>query len=843
MPACSYCNDCPGKIFPQISEHWSVEPKPIMVIGETLSPMEIKKGQRMTGTAVEILKQTMLKVGLPTGSDVVHYTVATACAVPKKKGKQIPKEILLHCRKRLLWEIEQVKPRIILTLGKIPFMALTANFNIKITEEYARPRKYDYCGDATIIPIMHPATIIRAPGDYKPFLSSMYLVASLFKGGDVYDTGETKWMVLRTEEECDKAIKFLHNFERVNADMETTSLDYREAEFLVMGICFAKNKVLIIPREMRHRVKDFFAIPVRWTWHHGKYDKKVMWRRGIADLPLHNDTIYMHYVLDETSAHDLEFLTKTFLQAEPYKYKMNQNWKNVTLSTYPQYFDALCERVAVDCDYGYQLETKLLEELSKPENAGLKQLYEKLIMPAANFLSRVEQNGILTDEDYLNHMNVLYDEKLAHILSEIQEEADKYWDPELYKQETGAKTASERFNPGSPQQMAWMVFDRLKLKPRIKKGRSTDKDVLNSIEDDIPLIKKVLEYRKVAKEKATYIEGNLKYRDIDGRVRTTFSLHVTATGRLSSKEPNVQNISDANSVGNIRRAFIPAEGYILAEIDYSGAELRWLAFLSGCPVLKEVFIQGRNLHHETAVALYGEHYTKAQKLRAKAVNFGIPYGRDYASFMDEFNISKEEAIDMIKGWLDKYHGARDYLQWCADQVVAGKYLETVWHRRRRFGLVTKENLRTLQNEAKNFPIQSSSSDLLLWSAMQAEPLCAQLGVRILNLIHDSVLLEIPANKDTVMKATKLVSDLMIEAPIKLFNCDVPFKTDIEIGADWGNLKTFNCDNGTVNIGDEDDEQWVDFDRWLKEYYHWDIYKSDWYKNLGSVPRTSGVGLY
>src|SRR5690606_17657280 len=305
MPACSYCNDCPGKIFPQISEHWSVEPKPIMVIGETLIPMEIKKGQRMTGPAAEILKQTMLKVGLPIGSDVVHYTVATACAVPKKKGKQIPKEILLHCRKRLLWEIEQVKPRIILTLGKIPFMALTANFNIKITEEYARPRKYDYCGDATIIPIMHPATIIRAPGDYKPFLSSMYLVASLFKGGDAYDIGETKWMVLRTEEECDKAIKFLHNFERVNADMETTSLDYREAEFLVMGICFAKNKVLIIPREMRHRVKDFFAIPgLRWTWHHGKYDKKVMWRRGIPHLLLHNTTIYMQYVLDANSAHD-----------------------------------------------------------------------------------------------------------------------------------------------------------------------------------------------------------------------------------------------------------------------------------------------------------------------------------------------------------------------------------------------------------------------------------------------------------------------------------------------------------------------------------------------------------
>jgi DNA polymerase-1 len=249
--------------------------------------------------------------------------------------------------------------------------------------------------------------------------------------------------------------------------------------------------------------------------------------------------------------------------------------------------------------------------------------------------------------------------------------------------------------------MAWMIFDKLKLKPRIRQGRSTGAKILASIEADIPLINKVLEYRSVSKEKSTYVVGTLKLRDIDGRVRSNFSLHITATGRLSSKEPNVQNLPSANGVGNVRRAYVPPKGKILMEVDYSGAELRWLALLSNDRVLREIFIQGRNLHKETATRMFGPDFTPQQKMRAKAVNFGIPYGREAGSFKDEFNISEQEAQGLIDSWLDAYPEAKEYLQWCGDQVLAGKYLETPWGNRRRAGLVTKESLHALQNEFKN----------------------------------------------------------------------------------------------------------------------------------------------
>lgn len=838
MSACDQCAKCPCAVYPQLVRPLNTVQRDIMVIGEVVTPGEARKGTVMTGTGADILKQTMIKVGMPADPDHVFYTTAVACAVPRKKGKPFPKEPMIYCRDRLLREISQVKPKFIIVLGKTAFQTLTNEFNTKITEEYGRARTYSYCGEAQVIPVMHPALIVRAPGDYKPFLASMFLISNLYKGGSAHDTGETRWQVLDTEAKIDQALRFLPQFKRVSADIETTGLDYRTAEFCVMGIGFAKNKVLVIPRELRHRVKEFFELPnIRWTWQGGKYDKKVLWRRKLGTVSIDADTMYMHYVLDETSSHDLGSLTKNFLQAAEYKYKMNQNWKAVTLESYPQFFEALCERVAVDCDYTYQLEDVLMAEIDKPENACLKKLYHELLIPASNFLSRVEQNGMLVDKDYLDEMNKKYDILIAKILDEVQEAAAPYWDRELYMEQTGAKSGPIKFNPGSPKQMAWMVFDRLKLKPRLKKGRSTDKDILKSIDTDLPLIKKVLEYRSTQKEQSTYIEGTLKARDVDGRVRSTFSLHIAATGRLTSKEPNVQNITSANGVGNVRRAHIPKKGFILGEIDYSGAELRWLAFLSRCPVMMDVFLTGRNLHTETATALYGPHFNKVQKLRAKATNFGIPYGREDKSFMDEFNMTKEEAHEMRMGWLNKYHGCRDYLQWCADQVKLGHYLETPWGRRRRFGLVTPESLHNLQNEARNFPIQSSSSDLLLHCAMQVEkPLLKNFNTRITDLIHDSMLLEMPNDAETIKAVGEYVSSVMVQAPIDLFNCDVPFKTDYEIGADWGNLVGFDTKSKQVFWEDKatDSDVYMNYDEWLAGAYHYDIYETEWYKSLATL---------
>lgn len=188
----------------------------------------------------------------------------------------------------------------------------------------------------------------------------------------------------------------------------------------------------------------------------------------------------------------------------------------------------------------------------------------------------------------------------------------------------------------------------------------------------------------------------------------------------------------------------------------------------------------------------------------KILGCPIPYGREAQSLAEEFDISKQEAQEMIDGWLGKYHGAADYLKWCAEQVQLGNFLETPFGRRRRFGLVTPQSLHGLQNEAKNFPIQSSSSDLLLWCCIKMEDILRDFQTAMLNLVHDSTVLEIPADVETIKAVGRIANEIMTSAPVQLFDCPIPFKTDFEIGLNWGELVTFDYVSGNVVIEHDDD---------------------------------------
>lgn len=841
-PSFSTCGGCVANVFGKVKPREIPEGIEIMVIGDIPTPIEVRKGEYLKGPAAGILRDTLKKVGLPVDESKVYYTTAIKCVYPKRKGKTTPNEVVRNCAPNIKEEILAVNPKMVLILGKTAVQTVYGDPGIKITSVTGRVTPIPGIPEEIIcVPLIHPALIQRSPSEYKPFLASMELVATLFKGGSSYDTGEVAYQVLDTEAKCDAAIRLLQTKKRVSADMETTGLDYRIVEFLVLGIGFEKNKVFVIPREMRHRVADFFNIPnLKWTWQHGKYDTKVMWRRKIAIVPIDNDVMYMHYILDETSAHDLEHLSKVFLQAEAYKYKMNQNFKAIELHNYLDYFDSLCERVAVDCDYTYQLETVLLEKLEA--EPALHKVYHNLMVPAASFLSRVEQNGLLLDPELLEGYGERYIKQLEEMMEDIQNTAASYWEPENYMHDMGAKTAPPAFNPGSPKQMSWMVFKKLGLKPRRKKGTSTDAAVLNSIEPQHPLVEKVLAYRKVKKEYSTYVVGLLKWRDVDGRVRTNFSLHITATGRLSSKEPNVQNIPNAFGVGNIRRAIIPPQNQIIMDSDYSGAELRWLACLSGDRVLHDIFSSGKNLHNETAKSIWGKDYTPQHKMRAKAVNFGIPYGREAQSFVDEFQISKVEAQGMIDGWLNAYPGARDYLQWCADAAVKGYYLETPFGRRRRAGLITPESLHAVQNEFRNFPIQSASSDTTLVAGMELESVATSYGAQTVNLVHDSILYYVPAEPEVILEFGYKVNQHLIKVPERLFGYDVPFASDTDIGFTWGDLVGLKFDTQTVEWEEFDPatkkktEKSMDFIEWFNQEKekHVEKYYNEWYQKLESI---------
>ena len=841
------CNNCSCSGYLKTATINNIEEplhRPIMVIGESPLPAEAANGRVMSGSSGQVLRDAMQKVGLPYTDEEIHFTNAIKCALPKKKGYKVPKEAMAACRYYLLEEVKAVRPQLILVCGATAYQTLTGRTDVKITQEYGNlqdlqlltgnPETSSQPLVFKTIPIMNPGVLMHDSKAYKPFLAMLQLAAQTFQGKERFDAGTTAWTIIETNEEAKALYDEMQRWHSkqqetgepsiVTFDTETTGLDYRTAQFLVMGICFELNHVWVIPREMRHVVHNFVEnVPWLCHWQNGLYDKKVLWRHHVANPQIDGDSMYLHYALDETSQHDLEYLAKTYLNAEPYKYKMNQNWKAVSLESYPKFFDALCERVAVDCDYTRQVVYKLRAQLQQPGNRPLFNMYNNLLIPSANFLGRVEQNGILLDDRPLRTMDEQYAKLLIQMKEEILELAAPFWDPEQYMMDTDAKSFPMEFNPGSPAQISWMVFDRLKLRPRIKRGRSTEKEVLKSIDDPPELITKVLEYRKVAKEHSTYVIGLLDARDTDSRVRTSYTVHVTATGRLSSREPNLQNISGANSVGNIRSAFIAPAGRLLAEVDYQGAELRWLAFLSGCEVLGNVFKEGRNLHNETAKALYGEHFNAAQKLRAKAANFGIAYGREPKSFAEEYQISMAEATEMVEGWLNAYPGAKRYLQWCADQVIQGNYLQSPYGRRRRFGLVSRASIHGLKNEARNFAIQSASSDTTTTAAMMMEEtLRKDFDTKIVNLVHDSILMECPADPKILQQLKTYTNEVMSVIPHDRFGCPIPFNTDFEIGKNWGEQVGFRVTGPDDNLAGIPVVYWEDKngDIQTQPFYEW-----------------------
>jgi DNA polymerase-1 len=606
----------------------------------------------------------------------------------------------------------------------------------------------------------------------------------------------------------DKSFEILQKYAKQNkmvlyigTDIETTGLDPRAsgAKILVLGISYAPNKVFVYPANMFPSMRRIFeTLQFSWIWHNGKFDTTWLQLFGFPARVDH-DIMLLHYCLNEIAGtHDLEQLSQLLLGAEAYKKEANQYIKSKEgFGSAPK--EVLYERVAVDADYTRQLFTKLYPIVANDDN--LSKLYHYVLLPASNLLTELEIAGMLVDPPYLHTLEEVYQKQIADLVTQIQAETDGLWDRALYMRQTGAKSAPTKFNPGSPLQLAWLVFDRLKLKPTKKKKRSTDVDVLESIQQNIPFIKSILKLRSVQKEYSTYVVGLLKRMDSTNRVHSTYGLHITATGRLSSKNPNLQNIPSKRL--DIRKAFIVPKGYKLMECDYQGAELRVLAHMSGVGKLGEALIAGKDLHTDLAAELYPnfkERYysedkaihqaAKNQRMVAKTVNFGVPYGREAFSIAQEFDIPTSEAQALIKSWSSMYPEAWEYLQSCAEQAAQGKVLVTPFGRMRRFGLITPETLHSIQNEARNFRIQSISSDLTLLSAIRIQPRIKPLGARIINLVHDSIVIEVPDDMVVMQKVASIVKEEMSATPFRELGSKVPFGVDIEYGDNWGEVEDF-----------------------------------------------------
>jgi DNA polymerase-1 len=781
------CDNCP--LNTRKVGGWGHVDSDFVIVGEAPGEQELGTGVPFTGPSGKLLWNTIKGAGFDRP---VFVTNALQCRPPV--GQAPGRAFIEACKPRLYQLLKQHPRKVIIAFGATALKSLTGDYSLKITDCRGQIFTNPEFPGAIIVPSLHPAAILRQHNDFPKMHKDVTYAVGLYLGAQKKDPGITK-VLLATEQNLPTIVAGLMRQPLIAADIETSGFSRRHDKVLCIGFCYKKNNVIVIPEELvaHPLLKELFATEsVKWLWHNGKFDCEFLHNMGYS-ARTDEDSMLLHYCLDETrGGHGLKQLASDLLGAPDYESEMKAKYitgrKGASYADIPR--PVLYRYLGYDADFTWQVYHELLPKLNKAPD--LVSLYRKLLIPASNFLQEVERTGIYVDMEILEKVKDKLEFERNQSMEQIQQLAAPYWNSNNYAVDTGAKTIPEYFNPASPKQLGWLLYDSMGLWPskvKFKKGgMSTDEATLKLLPEH-PIVKALLTMREVNKALSTYVYAIRDLRDDDGRVHTTYLIHGTATGRLSSVEPNVQNVTRPQKGEQypIRAIYGAPPGRLLCEVDYRSHELRVLAHLSGDPFLTQVFVDKRDLHDEVSIKMYGPNFTNEQRIRAKALNFGIPYGRTAFSIAQEFGIPVFEAQKMIDDWFSVAPKAQKYINECRQRPLIGKSVRNPFGRRRRFSLITEDNIEAVQNEASNAPIQSTASDLTLLSAMEINPLIKPLGAFVVTLVHDSILLEL-VDDDTVPEVLGIVGKVMREVPARELNSSVPFDVEAKIGRNWGLMK-------------------------------------------------------
>ncbi len=600
--------------------------------------------------------------------------------------------------------------------------------------------------------------------------------------------------IVETIDELRKVVAVMQTQKCISFDTETTSVNPRFAH--IVGYSFAwkpgeayyvpvrgpLGSVTIPPAEALEALRPVLEDPnIAKLGQNLKYDCVVLRSAGLQMAGLDFDTMIADYLLEAGARnHSLDELARRYLGHETIKIKelIGTGKKQKRMDEVP--VDLVGPYAAEDADIPIQLMPLLQSRL---DEQGLENLFRDVEMPLVEVLVECEFNGIRVDVPRLRSMSNRFGERLQALEAEIH------------------AIASRPFNIGSPKQLAEVLFDEFNLPviKRTKTARSTDVDVLEELSKmrDLPgheLAEKIVEYRQFSKLKGTYVDAlPTQVHPDTGRIHTSFNQVVAATGRLSSNDPNLQNIPIRTSEGReIRSAFIPGhDGWLLLAADYSQIELRILAHYSQDETMCQAFAHDEDIHTRVASEVYSvpaAEVTSAMRRSAKAINFGIVYGQSPFGLSKALDISREDAAAFIDAYFARYPGVAALMEKILEDCRRDGYVQTILGRRRAIDGVRSAEVRGANSLSKNLPertavntvIQGSAADLIkvaminVYRRMQREKTAAKMLLQI----HDELLFEVPAEEAEALAA--LVREEMSSA----FTLDVPLKVDVKTGANW-----------------------------------------------------------
>lgn len=620
------------------------------------------------------------------------------------------------------------------------------------------------------------------------------LQPSLFDFFPTEDTGDEKnsshlslketphdYKLLDNEDDIRNFIAAIKNCETVCIDTETTSTNALEAELVGISLSVKEGEAVYIPiaadraaattrlQILRPLIEDERICKVGQNI---KYDLTVLGNYGVELRGKMFDTMIAHYVLQPELYHGMDYLAEIYLNYETIKITeligaKGKNQKNMRDLAPADICDYACE----DADITLRLKNILEKEIKE---AGIEELFYKIEMPLIPVLAYMERNGARIDTNALRETSAL----LGKRLDEIEEE--------IFTQ------AGEAFNIASPKQVGDILFGKLKIVDKPKKTKTgqfvTSEEVLAQLQNRHPIVKNILQYRGLKKLLSTYIDSlPALVSSRTGKIHTSYNQTVTATGRLSSSNPNLQNIPIRDEEGKeVRKAFIPDDGCLFLSVDYSQIELRIMAHLSGDSNMIEDFRSGYDIHAATAAKIYKkpiEEVTKDERRKAKVANFGIIYGISVFGLAERMNVNRFEAKTLIDNYFETYKGVADYIEKCKQEAKLNGYVETVFKRKRYLPDINSHNAVVrgyAERNAVNAPIQGSAADIIkvaminIYRRMKEQ----QMRSTMILQVHDEL------NFNVVPEEKEAVQALVVEEMQQAFAMKVPLVADYGWGANW-----------------------------------------------------------
>ena len=589
------------------------------------------------------------------------------------------------------------------------------------------------------------------------------------------------YQLIDTEEKRNEIIKKLLTSEILALDTETTGTDPMDAELVGMSFSITENQAFYVPvpaereeaikivREFEPVFKNEKSLKVGQNI---KYDMLVLQNYGIEVRGKLFDTMVAHYVLQPELRHNMDYLAEIYLHYQTIhieeligpKGKGQKNMRD--LSPQEVYLYA-CE----DADVTLKLKNILEQELKKND---AEKLFYEIEMPLVPVLVNIESNGVRLDTEALKQSSEHFTTRLQSIEKEIY------------------TLAEGEFNIASPKQVGEILFDKLKIVEKAKKTKTgqyvTSEEVLESLRNKHDIIGKILEYRGLKKLLSTYIDALPQLiNPKTGRIHTSFNQTVTATGRLSSSNPNLQNIPIRDEDGKeIRKAFIPDDGCSFFSADYSQIELRIMAHLSEDKNMIDAFLSGYDIHAATAAKIYKvdiKEVTADMRRKAKTANFGIIYGISVFGLAERMNVDRKEAKELIDGYFETYPQVKSYMDKSIQVAREHGYVETIFHRKRFLPDINSRNAVVrgyAERNAINAPIQGSAADIIkvamarIYERFKAEGLNAKMILQV----HDELNFSVPA------KEKEIVEQVVIEEMEKAYRMHVPLKADCGWGTNW-----------------------------------------------------------